>query len=220
MLGRQPIIPNEDPCWQSFLQGDENSFTYFHRLHYNDLYFYGLKIVSDEDQVKNAIQELFLHLWKNRQCLDPVHSVKHYLLSAFRRHLYRLLDKEKQQKRFAHSSEANRFAFSAEDIIVEQETETLTRSLLAQALNQLPPATGGGLPALHLGSHPRRNCHAVTGQLPIGRQYAGPRDSRVTEADGLRAVRNRRGFAPPLSDVRLVRLFTTYFTILLTLICF
>ncbi len=139
MLGRQPIIPNEDPCWQSFLQGDENSFTYFHRLHYNDLYFYGLKIVSDEDQVKNAIQELFLHLWKNRQCLDPVHSVKHYLLSAFRRHLYRLLDKEKQQKRFAHSSEANRFAFSAEDIIVEQETETLTRSLLAQALNQLPP---------------------------------------------------------------------------------
>lgn len=139
MLGRQPIIPNEHQCWQSFLRGNEDSFTYFHQLYYNDLYFYGLKVVSDEDQVKNAIQELFLQLWKNRQSLNPVHSVKHYLLSAFRRHLYRLLDKEKQQKKFAQTIEANRFAFSAEDIIVQRETEMLTRSLLVRALNQLPP---------------------------------------------------------------------------------
>lgn len=140
MFSQQPSPINQDmQLWHSFQQGSEQSFTYLHDSYYNQLYFYGLKIIADDEQVKNAIQELFLHLWKNRRQLNPVHSVRHYLLCSFRRHLFRLLEKEKQQKKFAQSNEADRFVFSVEDLIVHEETESMTRTLLAEALNQLPP---------------------------------------------------------------------------------
>ena len=139
MFGKQPFPGDEAHHWQRFRQDNEESFTYFHDAYYNQLYFYGLKIVGDEEQVKNAIQELFLHLWRNRRQLSPVYSVKHYLLCAFRRHLHRLLDKERQQRKLAQVSPTDHFVFSAEDLLVERETEALTRARLAQALNGLPP---------------------------------------------------------------------------------
>ncbi len=139
MFGKQTVQMSQvTDLWHSFQQGNEQSFTVLHDTYYNQLYFYGLKIISDDQQVKNAIQELFLHLWKNRRRLSPVHSVKHYLLCSFRRHLFRLLEKEKQQKRFAQLSDTDRFVFSTEDLIVHEETELLTRQLLARSLNQLP----------------------------------------------------------------------------------
>ena len=139
MFGKQPApTTQETRHWLSFRQGSERSFTYLHDTYYNQLFFYGLKIIPDDALVKNAIQELFFHLWVNRRRLSPVHSVKHYLLCAFRRHLYRLIEKEKQQKRFAQTSESDYFVFSIEDLIVHEETERSTRALLAKSLNQLP----------------------------------------------------------------------------------
>jgi RNA polymerase sigma factor (sigma-70 family) len=139
MFDDQPAPNSQDVRhWHAFLQGSEQSFTSLHDTYYNSLYFYGLKIVPDNEQVKNAIQELFLSLWKRRRRLSPVCSVKHYLLCAFRRHLYRLLDKEQQQKRFAANNDSEGFIFSAEDLIVHQETQRFTRALLARSLNQLP----------------------------------------------------------------------------------
>ncbi len=139
MFGKQPApTTQETRHWLSFRQGSEQSFTYLHDTYYNQLFFYGLKIIPDDALVKNTIQELFFHLWVNRRRLSPVHSVKHYLLCAFRRHLYRLIEKEKQQKRFAQTSESDYFVFSIEDLIVHEETERSTRALLAKSLNQLP----------------------------------------------------------------------------------
>ncbi len=139
MFGEQPALSSpEIDQWNSFQRGDEQSFTDLHDTYYNQLYFYGLKIIFDEQQVKNAIQELFMHLWKNRKQLSPVHSVRHYLLCSFRRHLVRLLENEKRHQGYAQIGSSDRFVFSAEDLIVQKETELLTRKLLARSLNQLP----------------------------------------------------------------------------------
>ena len=139
MSGKQPASTNQETQhWRAFQQGSERSFTYLHDTYYNRLYFYGLKIIPDDALVKNAIQELFFQLWKRRRRLSPVKSVKHYLLCAFRRHLYRLLKKEQQQRRLVETNETDCFVFSTEDLVVHEETERLTRARLARSLNQLP----------------------------------------------------------------------------------
>ncbi|MEO0331912.1 MAG: sigma-70 family RNA polymerase sigma factor [Bacteroidota bacterium] len=133
-------IKNEAQHWFHFRQGDKASFTYLHDTYYNELYFYALKITQDEHQAKNAIQELFLYLWKNRRQLDVVTSFKPYLLCSLRRHIFRLLKKEKQQHRFLQSDATlSHFSFSTEDIIIQQETITQRHKQVIQALNNLSP---------------------------------------------------------------------------------
>ena len=48
--------------WKSFLAGDKEAFAHFYNLHVNALYRYGTKLCTDDDLVKDAIQEVFLDL--------------------------------------------------------------------------------------------------------------------------------------------------------------
>ncbi len=131
---------NEAENWQKFRQGDERAFICLHDTYYNELYFYALKIVRDEHLVKNAIQELFLYLWKNKEQLAEVGAVKNYLFLSLRRHIFRLLQKEDQQQKFARITVENseRFTFSPEDIILEKESKSLQKNRITKALNCLP----------------------------------------------------------------------------------
>ena len=130
---------NETAAWNRFKQGDQASFTYLHRQYYHELYFYALKIAQDEHLAKNAIQELFLYLWKNREQVSEVSSVKYYLLRSLKRHLLRLKKKEAQQQHFSSAyQETDAFTFSPEDIIIRQESEEMNQANLLRALNGLP----------------------------------------------------------------------------------
>jgi len=131
---------NETENWKKFRQGDERAFICLHDTYYNELYFYALKIVRDEHLAKNAIQELFLYLWKNKEQLAEVTAVKNYLFVSLRRHIFRLLQKENQQQKFAHITEesSEKFTFSPEDIILEKESKTLQKNHITKALNCLP----------------------------------------------------------------------------------
>lgn len=135
----RPGQQDEADIWLRFRRGDQASFTHLHNTYYQELYFYALKITGDEHLSKNAIQELFLYMWKNRKHLGKVVSVKYYLLSSLKRHVRRLLQKEDQQRRFSTHYEERDFTFSPEDIIIRRETVALCKKNLLNALNALPP---------------------------------------------------------------------------------
>lgn len=76
--------------WNLFRQGDENALIAIFSSHTEILFNYGKKIIDDRDLVKDAIQDLFLELWKNRARLGETEHIKFYLLKSLRRKLIRI----------------------------------------------------------------------------------------------------------------------------------
>lgn len=51
---------------------------------YNDLYFYGTKLLNDQNLVIDTIQDVFSTLWEGKNRLSDVQPIKAYLFKIFR----------------------------------------------------------------------------------------------------------------------------------------
>ncbi len=125
--------------WKSMCWGEKKALDALFRLYYTPLIDYGIKIAGDEEQVKDAIQELFLKLWKTRNMLTTPQSVKAYLLVSLRRILLRGAEKKRNRYKRNKAYIDNDFSavFSKEDLIIKEKIEQQQGKLLIQAINQL-----------------------------------------------------------------------------------
>lgn len=125
--------------WESICLGNREALDNLFRLYYPPLFDYGIKLISNEDQVKDAIQELFLKLWKKHNSLSTPDSIKTYLLVSLRRIMLRRL--KSNQNRYERNRKYidNLFttAFSREDLLIRNEIDRRKKELLVQAINQL-----------------------------------------------------------------------------------
>ena len=80
--------------WLRFIAGDFNAYASLYKDHVESMILYGLKIKQDKDEVRDAIQDLFVELWHSKENLKPVQLVSMYLLKALR---YKLIKKEKNK---------------------------------------------------------------------------------------------------------------------------
>jgi len=78
---------DECPVWRNFRAGDAIALATIFNENYDSLYYYGKKLVRDEDLVKDCVQNLFLKIWTTRHNLMAVKYVRPYLLKSLRRHL-------------------------------------------------------------------------------------------------------------------------------------
>jgi RNA polymerase sigma factor (sigma-70 family) len=126
--------------WLNFLQGDKAALSEVFLLYHDDLYRYGLKLAGDENLVKDAIQDLFLKLWKNRSNLKPVEVPKPYLFKSLRNHLIDSLELTKAripiENDFEHPFE---IVYSAEDFVIHEQVTEDVKQQVIQALNKLMP---------------------------------------------------------------------------------
>lgn len=86
-------MKDELQWWEMFRVGDEASFKHIFERYQSLLFNYGYKFTQDEDVIDDAVQELFVKLWYNRENLGDTASVKNYLLKSFRRILTRKLER-------------------------------------------------------------------------------------------------------------------------------
>lgn len=87
---------HETDIWNAFRQGDQDAYARIYELYFSSLYSYGQRFVSDQTQVEDAIQDLFVNLWRSRERLSPVDNIKFYLFRSLRRDLHRLTEKTKR----------------------------------------------------------------------------------------------------------------------------
>jgi len=80
---------NSKELWNEFKSGDRTSFEKIYLSYYNDLFRYGKRMVSENRQVEDAIQDLFIDLWRRKRYLDSPENVKYYLLKALRHQINR-----------------------------------------------------------------------------------------------------------------------------------
>lgn len=126
--------------WLRFKNGDKEAFAIFYNLHIDRLYNYGLKICKDEENIKDAIQEVFLDLYLKREKNKATpENLKYYLLLSLKRNLIKKL---KTSRRFdigdLTEGKINDLEFSVEYEMIEKEQDEKIRKKVIEALDQLP----------------------------------------------------------------------------------
>ena len=134
-----PFAENEARLWELLRTGSREALNKLFKLHYSALFDYGRKLVSDSDLVKDAIQKLFLRLWKTHANLGSADSVEAYLLVSLRRILLRKV--KKRHKRFERNKtyldHLFTASFSAEELIIRDERDHQKKQKLQEAVNKL-----------------------------------------------------------------------------------
>src|SRR5690554_2328462 len=82
--GHRVKSPDEPILWAEFKKGSEKAFTTIYNQYIVSLYHYGEMITSDKELIEDSIHDFFIDLWKNRENLAQVHSIKFYLYKGLK----------------------------------------------------------------------------------------------------------------------------------------
>jgi len=86
---------NDAEIWDAFRLGDKTAYGKIYELYFDALYAYGKKFLLDSAQVEDAIQDLFINLWRSKARLSAVDNIKYYLFRSLRRDIHRISEKDK-----------------------------------------------------------------------------------------------------------------------------
>ena len=82
--------------WNNFRDGDDNAFGELFEMFSDSLFRYGIKLVQDEELVKDCVQDLFIKIYKNRASLSTTTNPKFYLLHSLKNIIRDILVKKKR----------------------------------------------------------------------------------------------------------------------------
>ncbi|WP_324671770.1 RNA polymerase sigma factor [Hymenobacter sp. GOD-10R] len=123
--------------WESFKQGDWNAYTQLYNLHFKLLTNYGYKFTKDISFIEDAVQDLFIKLWTNKENLGSPLSVRNYLYKALRSILFR---KMQARSRFTEIQDKDPLPFevSFDQVLIKTEEERELSIKIKSAVNALP----------------------------------------------------------------------------------
>lgn len=124
--------------WDAFRNGDYQAFQDIYKIYFEELFSYGLKVCHRPEQVEDAIQDLFLDLWKYKSSLSSTTSIKFYLFGSLRRKIYknqsRIVMVSDEQIPF--KKERNEIS-NIESQIIKEEEDKLLKEQLHKSLKKL-----------------------------------------------------------------------------------
>lgn len=123
-----------DDLWNSIQQGNHQSFRMFYMEFTDILYNYGRKISSNEELVKDSIHDVFQLLWEKKENISINTSLKHYVLTTFKRDLIR---KIKKSNHIDSYFDDQGFELSIESKIIGDEAQIRKMKMLDEAIKQL-----------------------------------------------------------------------------------
>jgi RNA polymerase sigma factor (sigma-70 family) len=155
--------------WDKFREGNPNAFEIIYERHIGVLANYGNRMCEDPEMVKDAIQDMFVDLWKSRNNLNKTDSIKFYLLKAYRRNLIKKIIAVKKVQSYSSEGEIYNggFTLSHELSIIHAEMEQATINQLNQQLEELPPRQKE---ALFLRFYGGLNCTEISEFMEISHQ--------------------------------------------------
>lgn len=131
-------VPLEDEkLWEGLVQGNEIAFDELYNRYFDKLYVYGRHMTPDTDLVKDAIQELFVELWKYRSKLSSVSYVKAYLYKSIRRKLLKELKVKRSYDPVSMLNESMHVTYSRERSLMKEQTQQRQKEILSKAFENL-----------------------------------------------------------------------------------
>ncbi|MCG6189375.1 RNA polymerase sigma factor [Maribellus maritimus] len=122
--------------WNDFKAGHHSAFTLIYNQHVDLLYAYGTKICSDDNLVKDCIQEVFIRLFERRDKIRNLDSIKFYLFKSLKNSLIDSLSSHKKMRAVSENIEFE-IEYSAEKYWIDNEVGNSQKKKIKNALNQL-----------------------------------------------------------------------------------
>ena len=137
---------NDQELWDLIRIGDASAFKQMYDLYADLMYRYGMKCTSNSTDVEDAIQNVFINVFKLRETITITGSLKVYLFAALRNELY--LTHRRESKR----PESSRLDEDVSDMcykldfnleldpetkIVDEENDSHFEHLIQYAVSQL-----------------------------------------------------------------------------------
>lgn len=130
---------SELELWRSFKAGRESAFILIYKKYVQQLYNYGGNFTSNQELLKDCLQDFFIDLRKRRSRISDTTSIKFYLYKSFKRRVIEYL--QKKQKKSALESETGNFItsiqLSPEEVFISNQTKILQKQKLALAMKKL-----------------------------------------------------------------------------------
>ena len=143
-MSENPLDKSKEAAlWQSFKNGDKEAFVTMYRYYFKTLANYGSRFTTDVLLLEDAVQDLFVSLWRRREQLGNlanVESPKFYLLRALRNQLIRnsrndIFDKADDMDDFLD----HLVSLSSEQQIIDQEHTLDQVQKVRYAISNLSP---------------------------------------------------------------------------------
>lgn len=129
--------------WQSFLDGDDKSFSAIYHSFSNQMLSYGYKFCTDREFVHDSIQEIFIDLFEKRNKLGVnIQNLKPYLFIALRNSLIKKITKIRKYEMLEITDNQDNIPFyieySFQEQLIEKEISIEVNDKLHAAINSLP----------------------------------------------------------------------------------
>lgn len=119
------------------LAGNQAALKQIYMEYHKGLFLYGMRVLLEEEGVKDCIHNIFLNIWTNKKRLYQVDNVKHYLMSALRNEMINYRNREKRYDHNPLAEEIFMLDFSVEALYIRKEEVDEQTKLLSEAMNQL-----------------------------------------------------------------------------------
>ncbi|WP_345029370.1 sigma-70 family RNA polymerase sigma factor [Ravibacter arvi] len=119
--------------------GSREAFEKLIRVHYQELFVYGRRLINHPDFVKDCIHDLFVHIWEKRSSIGDTDNVRLYLLKSLRNRIVKQIRKDTRMVGLVETAglDGNEAEWSAEETIVHSENAMLTTRNVELALHTL-----------------------------------------------------------------------------------
>ena len=138
-MTREFQINSDTLLWNDFIKGKEDAFRVIYMNHIQALYRFGCHFTDDKALIKDCIHDVFIDLNKYRSGLSKTNNIRFYLFKALKRKII----KSTQKRGIFGSIDMEKLPFiytiSAEDDLVENESEQLRYQHLNKAMANLSP---------------------------------------------------------------------------------
>jgi RNA polymerase sigma factor (sigma-70 family) len=130
---------SEKELWLLFKRGNESAFITIYTRYFDSLFSYGRKLTSNEELLKDLIQDLFIYLRANRSTVGNVESIKFYLFKSLKNRIIK--EESRWYSKFTYLKADFDFAFhpSPEQILISRQLDDAKAKKLNRALQQLSP---------------------------------------------------------------------------------
>lgn len=134
------VRKNDSTLWEDFRKGEKSALSRIYHLYADQLFSYGKKFTTDEGLVKDTIQDLFFDLIRTRTSLGNTDHIYFYLVTAFRRRLFRSLNNNDYEYTGDVSERiATNIVYSIEDELIKKEQLSKREKIIKDALAGLSP---------------------------------------------------------------------------------
>lgn len=118
-------------------EGDIKAFEEVFRRYYSPLCWYAAGITGDTESAEEIVEELFYTLWKNREQLQILQSVKSYLYRAVRNEAIQYCEHQDVKERYQTFVQTEKESETSIDPHWQMEYKEL-QTLVQRILNKLP----------------------------------------------------------------------------------